>query len=260
MMHKVTLAATTSCSRVGSQTPLVATPTTIKTLRGQCGRIPSAQARVNGKRFIAISAHESSLHLVSSEGTDRPSSLPSIRAAVFVALASTCWFPKYGRSVVHCEIHSFILFDQRRWCHADYDDGTILFCFGDKADSQEPTAADLVSDTQQQDEAPIAEQAVTTSQQNAEELTQDPDKAQDLNTPEESQEDQLSSSDDTQQTVSPQAEQATTPDSGIEHSGLSVSSADISGEEASSSDSTGEQLWDMTPQQLEGLKVGPCSD
>lgn len=37
----------------------------------------------------------------------------------------------------------------------------------------------------------------------------------------------------------------------------SSSSADTSDEEASGSDSASERLWDLTPQQLEGLKVCP---
>ena len=58
-----------------------------------------------------------------------------------------------------------------------------------------------------------------------------------------------------QQTVSQQAQHTAEPHSDQQQPESSTSSADISDEEASSSDSNGERLWDMTPQQLEGLKV-----
>lgn len=58
-----------------------------------------------------------------------------------------------------------------------------------------------------------------------------------------------------QQITASEAEQVATSD--LERAELdgTFSSADTSDEEASGSDSAGERLWDMTPEQLEGLKV-----
>ncbi|KAL3146518.1 hypothetical protein ABBQ32_000766 [Trebouxia sp. C0010 RCD-2024] len=63
-----------------------------------------------------------------------------------------------------------------------------------------------------------------------------------------------------QQITASEAEQVATSD--LERAELdgTFSSADTSDEEASGSDSAGERLWDMTPEQLEGLKVAELKD
>ena len=140
------------------------------------------------------------------------------------------------------------------YCIAEHDDGTILFCFGEEP-AKEKEAVAAQPDVEQQTKVSIPEQqAVTTAQQDEEEPAQSVDKARELTPSEEPQENQLSS-DGTQQTISSQIQQTASPQSEQAQPDISMSSADTSDEEASASDSNSERLWDMTPQQLEGLKV-----
>lgn len=135
----------------------------------------------------------------------------------------------------------------------DSDDGTILFRFSD-----EPATDSTTQDTpsEQAEAVGFEEPVITTAKQDEEGTEQSSDKVQKLMSSDASKDSQPSSSfDGPQQTVSHQAQQTAEPHSDQQQSELSTSSADMSEEEASGSDSNSERLWDMTPQQLEGLKV-----
>ncbi len=138
-------------------------------------------------------------------------------------------------------------------CHAEYDDGTVLFCFGDEPTNE--TELEKTSDAKLEEltvEMPVA----STAQHSEEGQAHTSAKEQDVMAAEEHKADEPgSSSDKLQQTVASQTQQTTASQSEQQQNEPSISSADTSDEEASGSDSGSERLAEMTPQQLEGLKV-----
>jgi len=138
-------------------------------------------------------------------------------------------------------------------CHAEYDDGTVLFCFGNEPAKE--TEIDITSDAKLE-ELTAEMPAASTAQHSEEGQAHSSDKEQDLMAAEEHKADEPgSSSGKLQQTVASQTQQTAASQSEQQQYELSMSSADTSDEEASGSDSGSERLWEMTPQQLEGLKV-----
>lgn len=138
-------------------------------------------------------------------------------------------------------------------CHAEYDDGTVLFCFGNEPAKE--TEMDITSDAKLE-ELTAEMPAASTAQHSEEGQAHSSDKEQDLMAAEEHKADEPgSSSGKLQQTVASQTQQTAASQSEQQQYELSMSSADTSDEEASGSDSGSERLWEMTPQQLEGLKV-----
>jgi len=138
-------------------------------------------------------------------------------------------------------------------CHAEYDDGTVLFCFGNEPAKE--TEMDITSDAKLE-ELTAGMPAASTAQHSEEGQAHSSDKEQDLMAAEEHKADEPgSSSGKLQQTVASQTQQTAASQSEQQQYELSMSSADTSDEEASGSDSGSERLWEMTPQQLEGLKV-----
>lgn len=138
-------------------------------------------------------------------------------------------------------------------CHAEYDDGTVLFCFGNEPAKE--TEIDITSDAKLE-ELTAGMPAASTAQHSEEGQAHSSDKEQDLMAAEEHKADEPgSSSGKLQQTVASQTQQTAASQSEQQQYELSMSSADTSDEEASGSDSGSERLWEMTPQQLEGLKV-----
>jgi len=138
-------------------------------------------------------------------------------------------------------------------CHAEYDDGTVLFCFGNEPAKE--TEIDITSDAKLE-ELTAEMPAASTAQHSEEGQAHSSDKEQDLMAAEEHKADEPgSSSGKLQQTVASQTQQTAASQSEQQQNEPSISSADTSDEEASGSDSGSERLWEMTPQQLEGLKV-----
>ena len=130
-------------------------------------------------------------------------------------------------------------------CHAEYDDGTVLFCFGDEPTNE--TELEKTSDAKLE-ELTVEVPAASTAQHSEEGPAHTSAKEQDVMAAEKHKADEPgSSSDKLQQTAASQSEQ--------QQNEPSISSADTSDEEASGSDSGSERLAEMTPQQLEGLKV-----
>ena len=138
-------------------------------------------------------------------------------------------------------------------CNAEYDDGTVLFCFGNEP--AEETEIENNSDTKLE-ELTAEMPAASTAQHSEEGQVHSSNKEQDLMAAEEHKAGEPgSSSGKLQQTVASQTQQTAASQSEQQPNELSISSADTSDEEASGSDSGSERLWEMTPQQLEGLKV-----
>ena len=138
-------------------------------------------------------------------------------------------------------------------CHAEYDDGTVLFCFGDEPAKE--TEIEKTSDAKLE-ELTVEMPAASTAQHNEESQAHTSAKDQDVMAAEEHQADEPgSSSGKLQQTVASQTQQTAASQSEQQQNEPSISSADTSDEEASGSDSGSERLCEMTPQQLEGLKV-----
>ncbi|DBB06896.1 hypothetical protein WJX82_003552 [Trebouxia sp. C0006] len=140
----------------------------------------------------------------------------------------------------------------------EYDDGTVLFCFGDEPTNE--TELEKTSDAKLEEltvEMPVA----STAQHSEEGQAHTSAKEQDVMAAEEHKADEPgSSSDKLQQTVASQTQQTTASQSEQQQNEPSISSADTSDEEASGSDSGSERLAEMTPQQLEGLKVTELKD
>ena len=134
-----------------------------------------------------------------------------------------------------------------------------MFCFGDEADAKTAATAAASSTLQSNDLAdsalPDNEQPSQITSQAIQMLQGPSDNEHQLSTKQSSsQEDlHLTASATSQLTASTEAEQ--TLGSSLEEAEASASSVDTSDEDASGSDSAGERLWDMTPQQLEDLKV-----
>lgn len=148
-------------------------------------------------------------------------------------------------------------------CHAEYDDGTVLFCFGNEPAKE--TEMDITSDAKLE-ELTAGMPAASTAQHSEEGQAHSSDMSVSLNEPQLKEQDLMaaeehkadepgSSSGKLQQTVASQTQQTAASQSEQQQYELSMSSADTSDEEASGSDSGSERLWEMTPQQLEGLKV-----
>ena len=149
---------------------------------------------------------------------------------------------------------------------AEYDDGSVMFCFGDDAEAR--TAADASSTLlgqQNKNGSSVTEQPTSHSTQPTEEPSQlsaaqsHPVQKQTLtqtsvpnnSTQDLPQEAPSSSSQATAAAAEEAVEGAAEPTS----SDASDSSADVPDEGSSGSDHASERLWDMTPEQLEHLKV-----
>lgn len=140
----------------------------------------------------------------------------------------------------------------------EYDDGTVLFCFGDEPAKE--TEIEKTSDAKLE-ELTVEMPAASTAQHNEESQAHTSAKDQDVMAAEEYQADEPgSSSGKLQQTVASQTQQTAASQSEQQQNEPSISSADTSDEEASGSDSGSERLCEMTPQQLEGLKVTELKD
>ncbi|DBA88893.1 TPA: hypothetical protein ACH3X2_000135 [Trebouxia sp. C0005] len=135
----------------------------------------------------------------------------------------------------------------------EYDDGTVLFCFGNEPAKE--TEIEKTSDAKLI-ELTVEMPAASSAQHSEESQACSSDKEQDVMAAEKHQaEEPDSSSGKLQQTVSSQTQQTASSEPEQQQNEPSISSADTSDEEASGSDSGNERLCDMTPQQLEGLKV-----
>ncbi|DBA85772.1 hypothetical protein WJX77_008575 [Trebouxia sp. C0004] len=140
----------------------------------------------------------------------------------------------------------------------EYDDGTVLFCFG--SEPAKETEIETTSDTKLKELASEMP-AASIAQHSEENQAHSSDKEQHSMAAEERKADEPgSSSGKLQQTVASQTQQTVASPSEQQQNELSISSADTSDEEASGSDSGSERLWEMTPQQLEGLKVTELKD
>ncbi len=138
-------------------------------------------------------------------------------------------------------------------CHAEYDDGTVLFCFGDEPVKE--TELEKTSEAKLE-ELTVEMPAASTAQHSEDSHAHSSDKEQDFMAAEEHKADEPgSSSGKLQQTVVSQTQQTATSQPEQQQNEPSISSADTSDEEASGNDSGSERLAEMTPQQLEGLKV-----
>lgn len=138
------------------------------------------------------------------------------------------------------------------------DDGTVLFRFDDEPATDSTTQG---TRAEQAEAGGSEEPVVTTAKQEEEASEQSFNKEQKLTSADASEDSQPSSSSHgLQQTVSHQSQHAAEPQSDQQQSELSTSSEDTLDEEASGNDSSSERLWDMTPQQLEGLKVAELKD
>ncbi len=129
----------------------------------------------------------------------------------------------------------------------------MLFCFGD-----EPAKETEIEKTSEAklEELTVKMPAASTAQHSEESQVHTSAKEQDAMAAEEHKADEPgSSSGKLQQTVASQTQQTAVSQSEQQQNEPSISSADTSDEEASGSDSGSERLAEMTPQQLEGLKV-----
>lgn len=152
---------------------------------------------------------------------------------------------------------------QHPFCTAERDDGSVMFCFGDEAEVKSAAVSRTPPKVQDQGTSSVDPQAVQGASQASQEQVQTRAKAHRKAGRSTTKQALANSSTDTllqpapasaasQQVTSSEAEKAATSEP-VGAAGNSSSSADTSGSDEEASGS--ERLSDMTPQQLEGLKV-----